>query len=136
MPAAPTGMTNCDVLDVKAISITAMVPKWCLGIASTCMPAQLNLPLLISQSLKCNIGFPKFKDECLSISQIMLCRHQFVKLLMYIDQHFVNEIIERGLEDARSAVRRLRQYLQGQEFLREPLGCKLEMYDASSYDRA
>ena len=55
---------------------------------------------------------------------------------MYVDQHFVNFIIDKGLEDARSAVRRLRQYLQGQEFLKEPAGRKLEMYDSSSYDRA
>lgn len=55
---------------------------------------------------------------------------------MYVDQYFVDSIIQRGLEDARSAVRRLRQYLQDQEYTREPPGRKLIMYDASSYDRA
>lgn len=53
-----------------------------------------------------------------------------------VDQFFINEIVQKGMEDARSSVRRLRQYLQGQEFLKEPPGRKLEMYDASSYDRA
>jgi hypothetical protein len=55
---------------------------------------------------------------------------------MYVDQCFIEEIIQKGMEDARSAVRRLRQYLQSREFLKEPPGRKLEMYDASSYDRA
>ena len=59
-----------------------------------------------------------------------------MKLLMYIDQCFIEEIIQKGMEDARSAVRRLRQYLQGQEYLKAPPGRKLEMYDSSSYDRA
>jgi len=66
----------------------------------------------------------------------MVYRKQLVKVLMFVDQCFIEEIIQRGLEDARSAVRRLRQYLQSQEFLREPPGRKLEMYDASTYDRA
>lgn len=55
---------------------------------------------------------------------------------MYVEEHVVNSIIQRGMEDARSAVRRLRQYLVDQEFLRPPQGRKLEMFDASSYDRA
>ena len=63
---------------------------------------------------------------------LAICRKQLVKLLMYVDQCFIEEIIQKGMEDARSAVRRLRQYLQGQEFLREPPGRKLEMYDQSA----
>ena len=44
----------------------------------------------------------------------LACRRQFVKLLMFVDQAFIEEIIQRGMEDSRSAVRRLRQYLQAQ----------------------
>ena len=52
-------------------------------------------------------------------------------MLMYIEEHVVNNIIQRGVEEARSAVRRLRQYLQDQEYLREPAGRKLELFDPS-----
>lgn len=57
-------------------------------------------------------------------------------MLVYVDQCFLQTIISKGLEEARSAVRRIRQYLQTQEFTREPAGRRLEMYDASTYDRA
>ena len=50
---------------------------------------------------------------------------------MYIEQHVVNYIIDKGMEDARSAVRRLRQYLQDQEYLREPAGRRLGDFDPS-----
>ena len=59
-----------------------------------------------------------------------------MKLMQYIWQCYLPELVEKNEEDAASAVSRLKMYLEDQKYLREPEGRRLQMNDASSHDRA
>ena len=66
----------------------------------------------------------------------VVCRQQGIKLMEFIWFVFLEDLRKLNLKEAASALRRLSLYLQEQKFLQQPAGRRLEMYDASSYDRA
>lgn len=67
---------------------------------------------------------------------LMQCRAQAMKLLEFIWFDFLGGLAQKNSKEAASAVSRLTQYLQDQRWLQPPPGRELEMFDASTYDRA
>jgi hypothetical protein len=63
-------------------------------------------------------------------------RSQFVKMLQYIDSHFLPELAKSQSSDAQAVSVRLRTYCHVGAFKDPPEGSQLPEFDESSYNRA
>ncbi|KAK9832252.1 hypothetical protein WJX74_004283 [Apatococcus lobatus] len=63
-------------------------------------------------------------------------RQQFMKLLFYVDQHFLPDLAKVNDPDIRPVHSRLHTFMSTRRYEREPDGWRLPNSDTSSYDRA
>lgn len=63
-------------------------------------------------------------------------RNQFIKVLRYVHEVYLSELMKKNDADSRSISTRLQTYLDRQQFLQEPEGRSLPRVDDSSYCRA